>query len=48
MTEHETYIHTKMPNTNKLVIDGTLDIRENPEILDEWLEIVIYCINKLK
>lgn len=46
--EHETYIHTKMPNINKLVIDGTLDIYENPEILDEWLEIVTYCINKMK
>ena len=46
--EHETYIHTKMPNTNKLVIDGTLDIRENPEILDEWLQIIKYCINKMK
>ena len=46
--EHETYIHTKMQNTTKLVIDGTLDIYENSEILDEWLEIVKYCINKIK
>lgn len=43
--EHEIYIHTKMPNSNKILIDGTLDIYENPEILDEWLQIIKCCMN---
>ena len=45
--EHQLYIYEKMPNTNKLVIDGTNDIRKNPKILDEWLEIIKYSINQI-
>jgi deoxyadenosine/deoxycytidine kinase len=40
--EHEKYIYTKMTNSNKILIDGTIDINENPEILDEWLKIIKY------
>jgi deoxyadenosine/deoxycytidine kinase len=45
--EHETYIHTKMERSNKIVIDGTFDVYENPDILEEWLEIVKYCIDEI-
>lgn len=45
--EHENYIYIKMKNVNNVVIDGTLNINENPEILDEWLEITNYCITEM-
>lgn len=45
--EHETYIHTKMPSSHKIVVDGTFDINKTPEILDEWLQIVNYCITEM-
>ena len=45
--EHENYVNIKMNQVNKVVIDGTLNIEENPEILDEWLEIVNYCITDI-
>lgn len=38
--EHERYIYEKMPNSHKLIIDGKLDIRENPYLLDERLELI--------
>ena len=45
--EHENYIYIKMKNVNNVVIDGTLNINENPEILGEWLEIANYCITEM-
>jgi deoxyadenosine/deoxycytidine kinase len=45
--EHENYIYIKMKNVNNVVIDGTLNIKENPEILNEWLEIVNYCVTEM-
>lgn len=45
--EHEIYIHTKMENSNKIEIDGTLDINASPEILHEWLEIAEFCIEEM-
>jgi len=42
--EHETYIYEKMPTSHKLIIDGTLDIRKNPQLLDERLELIIQFI----
>lgn len=38
--EHEIYVYEKMPNSHKLVLDGKLDIRENPRLLDERLELI--------
>lgn len=38
--EHEIYVYEKMPNSYKLVLDGKLDIRENPHLLDERLELI--------
>ena len=42
--EHETYIYEKMPTSHKLIIDGTLDICENPQLLDERLELIMTYI----
>jgi deoxycitidine kinase/deoxyguanosine kinase len=38
--EHEIYIYEKMKSSHKLIIDGKLDIRENPQLLDERLELI--------
>jgi len=43
---HEEYITIKI-NTqfcNKFILDGMFNIDENPEIKDEWNEILQYCI----
>jgi deoxyadenosine/deoxycytidine kinase len=42
--EHINYIFIKMNKVVNVVIDGTLNIEENPEILNEWLKIVNNCI----
>lgn len=42
--EHQSFIYKKMPNSNRIVIDGTIDINSNPEIINEWLEIISYAI----
>lgn len=43
--EHQTFIYKKMPESNRVVIDGTIDINNNPEILNEWLEIITYTVS---
>lgn len=45
---HEEYISVKINSKycNKFILDGMFDIEENPEIKDEWIQILKYCIEK--
>lgn len=45
--EHQIFIYEKMPNSNKIVINGTNDINEKSEILDEWIKIFNCCITDI-
>lgn len=45
--EHQIFIYEKMPNSNKIIINGTNDVNEKSEILDEWIKIFNCCITNI-
>jgi deoxyguanosine kinase len=42
--EHEQFIFTKMSSSKCHHIDGTIDINENQDILNEWIQVVEIAI----
>lgn len=46
---HDIYITSKINSNycNKFVVDGMFDVNEMPEIKNEWVELLQFCIKKL-
>jgi len=45
--EHQIFIYEKMPDSNKIIINGTNYINEKSKILDDWIKIFNYCITSI-